>query len=255
MPATETSPPRIDPSAVNLGLFVKLPSTQAIEIVAGAGFDFCLIDLEHSQLGEADAIALLAHAAAIGLPALARIPQLDRGAVNRLLEAGACGIQLSTVTSAAQVLELRAATRYAPDGERSISLAHARARYGAQTMREYLDAERARPPLLVAQIETASTRDPLAAILAAAPDVAFVGTADLGADLQLDQHAIERRVQEIAGEALAAKVALGGIGLSDPRVRYRVLGADLSLLRASTAGVLTAERERLQARVPGRARR
>jgi len=225
----------VNPRNRNLGLFVKLPSTQGIEIAASAGFDFAVIDLEHSQLGEADAIRLAAHAAALSFPALVRVPELDRGAVNRLLEAGAIGIQLSTVRRAAQVRELRAATRYSPGGDRSISLAHARADYGAKSMGDYLAAEDSSPPLLVAQIETAETDDPLAEIVAAAPDVVFIGTADLSADLGLDREAFDRRVAEIADAVDSAGAVLGAIGLDDPRVRYRLLSSDLALLRSAAA--------------------
>ncbi len=228
----------------NLGLFVKLPSTQVLELAAGAGFDFCLIDLEHSQLDEGDAMRLAAHAAAIGFPALARVAAIDRGQVNRLLEAGCAGIQLSTVRTAAQVRELRAATRYAPSGSRSISLAHRRAAYGALGMGEYLAAEAAEPPLVVAQIETATTDDTLAEIVAAAPDVIFIGTADLRADVGLDDAAFDARVAAIVAAVEAADdVVLGAIALDDPRVRYRVLSSDLALLReAGKAAVAAARR-------------
>ena len=225
----------------NLGLFVKLPSTQALEVAAGAGFDFCLIDLEHSQLDEADAMRLAAHAAAIGFPAVARIAANDRGLVNRLLEAGCVGIQLSTVRTATQVRELRAATRYAPAGSRSISLAQRRAGYGSVGMGDYLAAEAADPPLVIAQIETATTEDTLAEILAAGPDVVFVGTADLRADLELDAAAFDARVAEICDAVEAGGVVLGAIALDDPRVLFRAVGSDLSLLQsASSAAVASA---------------
>lgn len=227
---------------LNLGLFVKLPSTQAIEIAASSGFDFCLIDLEHSQLGEADALRLASHAAAIGLPALARVAGTDRGAINRLLEAGAVGIQLSTVRRAAQVHELRAATRYAPEGERSISLAHSGADFGRTSMGDYLASQRESPPLVVAQIETAETDDSLEQIIAAEPDVVFIGTADLRADVGLDDAAYRARVAEIADAVEAAGAVLGAIALDDPRVRFRVLSSDLALLRAGTAAAVAAER-------------
>src|SRR5204863_8257398 len=142
------------------GVFVKLPSTEIIDMIEAAGYQFAIVDLEHSQLSEADARALVRHGRALGLPTLVRIPQLDRGAVNRLLEAGAAGIQLSTVRSATQVRDARAMTRYAPEGARSISLAHPQAGYGATSLADYLQAQRADGPLLVAQIETARTDDP-----------------------------------------------------------------------------------------------
>jgi 2-keto-3-deoxy-L-rhamnonate aldolase RhmA len=232
----------VEPRNLKLGVFVKLPSTQAIEIARSAGFDFCLIDLEHSQLGEADAIRLLSHAAALGFPALARVAAIDAGQVNRLLEAGAAGIQLSTVRTAAQVRELRAATRYAPAGGRSISLAHSRADYGGTSMRDYLASEDSSPPLVVAQIETAETDDPLEEIVAAGADVVFIGTADLSADLGLDQDAFDARVAEICDTVEQAGVVLGAIGVDDPRVSYRVLGADLALLRGAMSSVVDAAR-------------
>lgn len=235
----------VDLGRTSFGVFVKLPSTQVLEIAQEAGFDFGLLDLEHSQLGEADAMRLATHAAAVGFPVLARVPEIDRGAVNRLLEAGACGIQLSTVRTAAQVRELRLATRYAPDGSRSISLAHARSRYGAVTMRDYLHAERLDPPLVVAQIETGETDDPLAEIVAARPDVIFIGPSDLSADLGLDEEAFQRRVSEISETVLASSVPLGALGLPDPRIRYRVLGTDLGLIRTAATAIVEAERARL----------
>jgi 4-hydroxy-2-oxoheptanedioate aldolase len=226
----------------NLGLFVKLPSIQVLEVAAGAGFDFCLIDLEHSQLDEGDAMRLAAHAAALGFPAIARIAANDRSLVNRLLEAGCVGIQLSTVTSAAQIHELRAATRYAPTGSRSISLAHRGAGYGSLAMGDYLAAEAADPPIVVAQIETATTDDSLEAIVAAGPDVVFVGTADLRADVELDQHAFDARVAEICDAVEAGGVVLGGMALDDPRALFRAVTSDLSLLQSAGAAAVAAAR-------------
>jgi len=215
------------------GLFVKLAATEVLDIAARSGLDFVVVDLEHSQLSEAAGLRLVRHAAACGLPALVRLPELDRGAVNRLLEAGARGIQLSSVRSVAQVKALRAATRYAPEGDRSVSLAHPAADYGGVPLAEYLDAQRASPPELVVQIETAETDDPLADVLAAGADVAFIGTTDLSVDLGLDSARVRERVEAIASAAEAAGVELGAFGLDDARVTYDVSGSDVALLRAA----------------------
>jgi 4-hydroxy-2-oxoheptanedioate aldolase len=219
------------------GVFVKLSSTEVIDIVAGAGYQFAVVDLEHSQLSEAEARALVRHGQAIGLPTLVRIADLDRGAVNRLLEAGAAGIQLSTVRTADQVRAARAMMRYAPDGGRSISLAHPQAGYGAASLADYLQAQRAEPPLLVVQIETANTDDPLDEIMAAAPDVVFAGTTDLAVDMELDDARVRARVDEIATAAAAAGIPFGAFALDDDRVLYQVQASDLSLLRSALANV------------------
>jgi 4-hydroxy-2-oxoheptanedioate aldolase len=215
------------------GVFVKLGATEVLDIAARSGLDFVVVDLEHSQLSEADGLRLIRHAAALGFPALVRLPELDRSAVNRLLEAGACGVQLSSVRSVAQVEALRAATRYAPEGDRSVSLAHPGAGYGDAPLADYLEAQALSPPELVVQIETAETDDPLQDVLAAGADVAFVGTTDLSVDLGLDPGRLRARVEAIATAADAAGVELGGFALEHPDVTYDVSGSDVALLRTA----------------------
>jgi 4-hydroxy-2-oxoheptanedioate aldolase len=216
-----------------IGTFVKLPALEAVEICA-ASLDFCVVDLEHSQLAETDALRLVRHAAALGFPALVRLPEVDRGLVNRLLVAGAGGIQLSWVRRAADVRTLRAAASYAPEGARSISLAHPAAGYGAVPLRDYLaSVER---PLLVAQLETRETEDGIDEICAAGADVIFLGLTDLLVDCALDDAAAAARADEIAAAAGRAGVALGGFG-RDERFRYAVVSSDVALLREAVAGV------------------
>jgi 4-hydroxy-2-oxoheptanedioate aldolase len=217
------------------GVFVKLPSAEVIDIVAAAGFSFAVVDLEHSQLSDQDARALVRHARAIGLPVLVRIPKPDRGVINRLLEAGADGVQLSTVRRAEQVRAARSYMRYAPDGSRSISLAHPQAGYGGTGLADYLATQRAQPPLLVAQIETAETDDTLADIAGAGADALFLGTTDLSVDLGLDDNRLRARVDEVADAAAAAGLPLGAFALDDERVDFHVSASDLSLLRTALA--------------------
>lgn len=219
------------------GIFIKLAAPEAVDLVAAAGFDFAVVDLEHSQISEAEALRLVRHAHAMGLRALVRVPVVDRGLINRLLEAGATGLQLSTVRTVAQVIALREAAHYAPEGSRSISLAHPIAGYGATALVEYLAEHRAAPPLLVGQIETASTDDPLEDILAAGLDVAFIGTTDLTVDLGLDAERTQTRIAEIAATAERAGVTLGAFGLDDERVQFDVVGSDVALLRDAMAAV------------------
>jgi 4-hydroxy-2-oxoheptanedioate aldolase len=185
-------------SGRSVGTFVKLPALETIDVCA-ATLDFCVVDHEHSQLSEADVLRLVRHAAALRFPAVVRIPEVDRGLVNRLLEAGAAGIQLSSVRRVAEVEALRDAALYAPAGRRSISLGHPAARYGATPLRDYLaGAER---PLLVAQLETRETDDPLDEICAAGADVVFLGLTDLLVDCGLDEGAARGRADAIAAAA------------------------------------------------------
>lgn len=227
---------------VVVGTFLKLPSTEAIDLVAAAGFDVGIVDLEHSQLSEHQARHLIRHAYDNGLATVVRIPVIDRGLINRLLESGAVGIQLSTTRSRAQVEQLASSTRYAPDGDRSISLAQVRAGFGSISLRDFVDSQADDPPLLVVQIETATTQDPLEAVLQPPVDVAFVGTADLSVSMgtpgDLSDEDLVRRLEDIAQQAATTGVVFGGyagdaaaaeqlVGLG---ARYLMVGSDLGAL-------------------------
>jgi 4-hydroxy-2-oxoheptanedioate aldolase len=215
------------------GTFVKLPALESIDICA-ASLDFCVVDYEHSQLSEAGVLRLVRHAAAIRFAAVVRIPVVDRGLVNRLLEAGAAGIQLSSVRRVAEVKALAAAAAYAPDGSRSISLAHPQASYGGVPLRDYLAATE--PPLVVIQLETRETDDPPVELCRAGADVAFLGLTDLLVDCGLDEGAAAARADELAGAVADAGIALGGFG-AEERFRYAIVSSDVALLREAVAGV------------------
>lgn len=221
-----------------VGTFVKLRGSEVIDILAAAGFDFAIVDLEHSQLSDGDALGLLRHAAAVGLPAVVRLPACDAGLVNRCLEAGAAGIQLSSVRSVQQVRDLVAASRYAPEGRRSVSLSHPVARYGAVDLR---DAVRAEPPLLVGQIEHGDSDDELGDILAAGLDVAFVGVTDLTVDVGFDVGRVRERFEAVRAAAAAAGLDLGmfasTVGDAEPDVPYLAVSSDVSLLRSAASEV------------------
>ena len=220
-------------SGRKVGTFVKLPALESIDLCA-ASLDFCVIDYEHSQLDERDVLRLVRHARALAFPAVVRVPEVDRGLVNRLLEAGAAGLQLSSVRRVADVQALRDAALYAPEGARSISLAHPAAGYGAIPLRDYIaGVER---PLLVAQLETCETDDALDEICAAGADVVFLGLTDLLVDCGLDDAAARERADAIAAAAERAGVVLGGFGRDD-RFVYSVVSCDVALLREAVAGV------------------
>jgi len=248
---TSGFPARVRGGERVVGTFVKLSGLEAIDLVAAAGFDFAVVDLEHSQLGFSQASALLRHGAAIGLPTVVRIPDVDPALVNRLLEAGASGVQLSSLRRRASVAELRAATCHPPAGTRSVSLAQPAARYGAGGLVAYLAGEEAEPPLVIGQIETATTDDTLGE-LAAGLDVVFLGTTDLSVDLglpgELSAAPVRARMEEVAAAASAEGVRLGGFagdaaGVAALRrlgASYLLVGSDLAALSSGISSLAAA---------------
>jgi 2-keto-3-deoxy-L-rhamnonate aldolase RhmA len=227
-----------------LGTFVKLGRREVIEILALAGLDFAICDLEHSQITEAEAGHMIAAARSCGLPVIVRVAEFDSGEINRLLEAGAAGIQLPQVQTREQVAAFRAACKYPPEGSRSVSLAQPAAGYGSEPLTEYLVRSN-REVLLVGQLETRELEKSLTTLLDGL-DVAFIGSLDLTVDMgvpgKLEDPQVQQRLREIEVAATAAKVHLGIYADSPARAAqaaaagYRMiaLSSDLGALAAAT---------------------
>lgn len=193
------------------GTFVKLGRREVIEILALAGLDFAICDLEHSQISPEEAGHMIAAGRGCGLPIIVRVAQFDAGQINRLMEAGAAGIQLPQVQKREQVSSLQSACKYPPEGERSLSLAQPAASYGAEPLTDYIRRSNDEI-ILVGQLESNQLEQPVRDLINGL-DVAFIGsldlTIDMGAPGNFDHPAVQQRVREIEAAAADAGVHLG----------------------------------------------
>jgi 2-keto-3-deoxy-L-rhamnonate aldolase RhmA len=183
---------------------------------------------------------------ACDLPVIVRVPQLDEGLVNRLLEAGAAGIQLPQVRSRKDVKAFRHAAKYPPEGARSISLAQPAAGYGAEPVSQYI-ARANNEVLLIGQLESKEVEQPLEQLMPGL-DVAFIGTLDLSVDMgfpgRVDEPAVQQRLREIERAATAANVHLGIYADSPARAvqaaaagyRMIAMSSDLGALAGAVKG-------------------
>jgi 2-keto-3-deoxy-L-rhamnonate aldolase RhmA len=148
-------------------------------IAREAGADFLIYDMEHSGTGIDTVKAQCAACAGTGLAPIVRVPHHDYSAVAGALDAGAHGIMVPMVASAAQAAELVSFTRYPPRGRRGAAFGMAHDGYRAGSPLEKMAAAEART-LVVAMIETVEGLAEVDAI-AAVPgvDVLFLGHFDL----------------------------------------------------------------------------
>jgi 4-hydroxy-2-oxoheptanedioate aldolase len=102
-----------------VGAWCSIGNSYAVEVLASCGFDWICIDLQHGFASPGDLLPMLQAAAITGVPALVRVPRLDTGLIGRALDAGAAGVIIPMVNSAAQAREAVRACRYPPDGVRS----------------------------------------------------------------------------------------------------------------------------------------
>lgn len=162
-----------------LGTWVKIPATEVVELLALAGFDLVVIDLEHSPIDLETAYRLIGTALNTGLAPVVRIADLQPGLVQRLLDAGAEGLMVPHVDTVEQARTAAAAVRFPPLGTRGVGATSRAGQWGAMPLEEYLRFGQ-EEVVLIPQIESAVGVANTAAI-AAVPgvDALVVGAADL----------------------------------------------------------------------------
>jgi len=191
-----------------VGSWLALPCEATAEIMARAGFEWLVLDMEHAPFGVAEASRLIRVIDLAGLAAICRLPALDPALVKTLLDAGATGIIVPHVTSAAMARQVVAAAYYPPAGTRGVGLARAQA-YGYGSGLQDYRRRMYRSLVVIAMIESCPGVEHVEAI-AATPglDGLLIGPYDLSASIgrigQLDHPEVrvaERRVREAARRA------------------------------------------------------
>lgn len=215
-----------------IGLWVNLANPISTEICAGAGFDWLLLDGEHSPNTLTTMLAQLQAVAAYpGTHAIGRVPlghgEAGTALIKQFLDLGFQTLLVPMVDTAAQAAALVQAMRYPPDGVRGMAGARA-SRWGRYP--NYAKEANEQVCLLV-QVETRAGLDNLDAI-AATPGVdgVFIGPADLSASLGYVGQASHPEVQKVIDEAITRIVKAGkaaGILISDEQLarHYLTLGA------------------------------
>ena len=197
-----------------IGCWLHLFSPIAAEVVAQAGYDCVMIDLEHGPGSLMDAVALMRAVQGRGCAPLLRVPSNDPVAIKRVLDTGVSGLMVPAVDTAGEAEAVVTACRYPPEGRRGMAPAIVRASdYGARS--DYIEKVN-EETLVICQIETGRAVAE-AGKIAAVPgvDLLFVGPYDLSADLgytgEPDHPAVAERIEAVERAAKSAGKRLGGI--------------------------------------------
>jgi 4-hydroxy-2-oxoheptanedioate aldolase len=226
-----------------IGLWCSLSSNLAIESVAGCGFDWLLIDTEHSP-NELDMVLTQLQAVA-PYPShpIVRPAWNDMVLIKRFLDIGAQTLLIPYVQTAEEAAQAVAYTRYPPAGVRGVAAATRASRFGR--VKDY--AQRAAAELCVlVQIETRQGLANLERIAGVdGVDGVFIGPGDLAADLGHAGNIPHPEVQAAIEDAIGRVKACGkapGILMGDEKLarRYIELGC---LFTAVGADIVTLARE------------
>lgn len=237
-----------------LGTWVMSASPIVAEAVGSAGFEWGVIDMEHTPLDLMDLVHLLQAVGNTKMLPVVRVPWNDAVHVKRVLDAGAQTLMFPFVQNADDARRAVAATRFPPEGVRGIAGMSRASRYG--TTPDYLRSAN-KSVGVVLQLDTPQAIAALEEI-AAVPgvDALFVGPADLSGAMGLAGEWMHPEVMAVmAGAARRAKalgMPIGTMGSNPEEVtRHRAAGftyvavcSDLGLLMRGAQAALQALRNR-----------
>jgi 2-dehydro-3-deoxyglucarate aldolase/4-hydroxy-2-oxoheptanedioate aldolase len=149
------------------------------QILAQADLDFVLIDMEHSGFGIERVADLIAWLKATEIAPIVRVPQNVYHFLATALDAGAYGVMVANVESAAEARTIVEAAKYTPLGRRGLGLTAAHSDFASPRASEYLDLANERT-MIVCQIESPAGvehADEIAAVEGI--DVLWIGHNDL----------------------------------------------------------------------------
>ena len=164
-----------------IGLWCTLPGSFTVEALATCGYDWLLIDTEHSPGDPLTVLPQLQAAAAYPVSAVVRPASNDAVLIKRILDFGAQTLLIPYVQNAREAKAAVDAVRYPPVGIRGVAGITRATRYGR--VRDY--ARRAEEELcLLVQVESREALDEIEAIAAVEGiDGIFIGPADLSSSL------------------------------------------------------------------------
>ncbi|MEF8799847.1 MAG: aldolase/citrate lyase family protein [Halolamina sp.] len=229
-----------------VGSWVSLASPAAAEIVGGLGFDFVVVDTEHTPLSIESAGELLRAVDASGqTDTVVRVPENDPTEIKRALDLGAAGVMAPQIESEAEAEALVAATRYPPEGIRGI--AGSRANGYGKNIGPYFEAANDQVAVLP-QVETATGLTNVGEVAEVdGVDALFVGPADLSADLgcfgEYDAPEFVDAVDRVLAAGERAGIPVGTLATENSQISmwhdwgmdFLIVGTDIGYLRQGAA--------------------
>lgn len=196
------------------GTFYKLNSPIATEMLGWAGFDFIVVDCEHSPIGYESTENIIRTAENVGLSTIVRIPSAAEEHIFHALDSGAVGVQIPNLTSVEQFRESVSACKYFPAGTRGLSRGTRNAMFGLwnEAEKPYVQAANDKS-LVVVHIENKEMAERVEEICQIPEiDVVFVGPADMSQSLGIPGKSKDPRVVEIALHVIETAERCGKAG-------------------------------------------
>jgi len=223
-----------------IGLWASIPSNYTAEVIAGAGFDWVLLDTEHAPSDIETVVTQLQAVSAYPVTPVVRVPWNDMVTIKRYLDTGVQTILVPQVNTVEEAKNAVAYTRFPGAGLRGVAGSTRATRFGR--IKNYFRHAHEETCLLI----QAESREALANIEAFAAidgiDGIFIGPADLHASLGYLGERAHQDVMPIIDDAIArietAGKAAGILTDNEENARrwlkcgatFVAVGADLGIL-------------------------
>ena len=204
-------------SEITIGSWITLGHPSIAEIMATAGFDWLVLDMEHSVLELSEIQMLIQVLDMRKCPAIVRLTSNHPDQIKRVMDAGANGIMVPMIKSAADAEAAVQSVYYPPRGKRGVGLARAQG-YGAefQQYRDWLEKN----AVIVAMIEHIDAVNAIDSILSVdGIDAYIIGPYDLSGSMghigELNHPEVASAIEKVleAGKRLGKP---GGIHVVEP---------------------------------------
>ena len=231
-------------SHIPLGIFISSTDPASTEIAGLAGFDFVMIDGEHSALDRAAVLGHVRAAEAVGVVPLVRGLEKSGSFIQSMLDLGVAGVVLPRLETVEEARAAVAATRYAPAGTRGMCPA---CHDGGYTIHGFTDHMKRRnaEAMAIPIIETIKAVENIEGIVKVdGMDLIHFGpgdlSADMGLDLAKDLHRLKDawvRVRDVAHAAGKYAFVPAGMGFEGGDVYITAM--DLMQLREKLSKSVT----------------
>ncbi len=225
---------RIRKGDMVLGTILPLPSPEVAEIIGAAGYDCVMLDSEHGPLTPETLQGMSRACRAANIVPLVRVPDHNPKTILRALDCGCAGVMVPQVETPEQAAAAVAATKYPPEGIRSLAGATPAARWGAVPLPDHVAGSNAATVNFL-QVETRRGLEAVETIAGVAGvDVLFIGPGDLSVGLghpgQAQHPDVQAAIRRIIQTGRSAGVAVGILALTADDIRlYRPLGVTVFL--------------------------
>ena len=196
-----------------LGIFQELGTATAAECLGLGGMDYLIIDTEHGPFDPLAALEFVRAARLYGVTPFARVQEISRAAILKLLDVGAQGLIIPCVNTVAEAESIVRFGKYAPLGERGVANTAGSGfwyeDYARQGLPHYFEVSN-RETMLIPQCETLGCLEHLEEVVAIEGiDGIFVGPFDLSTAMgipgQFHKPEFQEALRHIQGVCAAAK--------------------------------------------------